>query len=283
MNLERKKRMKSKIFLVALVFLLVCQNVSFAADFEGKISRREIYVNSHEFENTDSLSQADLYFSKSIEELKKMAAQTGDDEAYSEEPADIYIKGEAFLINTLQDGQDTTIIFDSPSAKIITLMHEDKAALVMDMNQMGKMNEQMMEEMDPAPEMMEEKDLFSMESAGQTRTINGFACELYKGVDSEGDYSHMWIHKGYADVFNTLVTAFSKLDTQEDARVGKEEQFFRKIKGIPILTKTISMDELIIDEIMEISPQSVPEKMFTVPRDYKKMDMQEMMQHMMQQ
>lgn len=275
--------MKTKILLGALVCVLVCQTGSFAADFEGKISRREIFVYSHEFENTDTFSRADVFLSKSIEELKQMAAQTGEDEAYSEESADIYLKGDVFLINTLQDGQDTTIIFDSPSATITTLMHEDKTALVMDMNQMGKMNEQMMEEMNPAPEMMEEKDLFSMEPAGKTRTINGFACELYKGVDSEGDYSRMWIHKGYADVFHTMVTAFSKLDAGEDAPVDKEEQFFRKIKGIPILTKTISMDELIIDEIREISRQSVPEKMFAVPKEYKKMNMQEMMQQMMQQ
>ncbi len=64
-------------------------------------------------------------------------------------------------------------------------------------------------------EEMEGKDLFFMKSAGETKTINGFTCELYKGTNSEGGFTHMWIHKGYADAFESLSAAFSKLGELE--------------------------------------------------------------------
>ncbi len=283
--------MRVKIFLVSVAALLLWFNFAGAADFEGKISQQSIFVYAYELENVDSMAEAEKVFAKSNDQLRQMAAQSGDEEAYSEELADIYIKGDAFVVESREDGQRMTVIFDGQSSNITTLMHDQKMAMVTDMNAVEGMGDQMSrmmgEEMMDDEMMgyeMDEEDRFSMKSTGETRTINGFKCELYKGTDSEGDFSHMWIHRGYADVFETLIAAFSKLDASGAAsEMDKEEQFFKKIRGIPILTKSISMGDLNISEIKEISKQSVPKEMFKVPADYQKMDMQKMMDQQMKQ
>jgi hypothetical protein len=282
--------MNVKVFWVFLAALLLCFNSAGAADFEGKITQQAIYAAIYSLEDADSMAAADKVFAKTPAELRQMALESGDEEAYSEELVDIYIKDGAFLMNTSQDGQRATVIFNSGSSKVTTLIHDQKMAMVTDMTAAAEMEDQMAAAMGMNPEMtqemmadgMAEEDLFSMKPAGETRTINGFKCELYKGTDSEGDFCHMWIHKGFSDVFETLVTAFSGLD-RSDAGDDKETAFFKKIKGIPILSKTLSMGDVSINEIKSISRESVASDMFTVPADYKKMDMQEMMMMQMQQ
>ncbi|MEZ4568482.1 MAG: hypothetical protein R2860_16495 [Desulfobacterales bacterium] len=44
--------------------------------------------------------------------------------------------------------------------------------------------------------------------------------------------------------------------------------FSKKIKGVPILTKTLSMGEVNINEITAISREPVSSDMFKVPADY---------------
>ncbi len=283
--------MKAKIFLVSMTALLLCFNLSSAADFEGKISQQSTSVFSYELEDVSSMSEAEKIFSKSAAELKQMAAQSGDADSYSEAPADVYIKGKAMRIDTRQDGQRVSMLFDGRSNKMTTLQHDDKMAMVIDMDQMmhqaEEMREQMAQSMGVSPDMMEDgmpgKDLFSIKPTGETKTINGFKCELYKGTDSDGGFTHMWIHKGYADVFESMATAFSRLDAPEKSGQDKEEQFFRKVKGVPILTKSLSNGAFSIDEILKISKQSVSDDMLKVPADYKKTSMEEMMQQQMKQ
>ncbi len=261
-------------------------NFAAAADFEGKITQQAIFATIYALEDVDSMEAADKVFAKSAAQLKQMALESGDDENYSEEVVDIFIKGDAFLMNTSEDGHRATVIFNTKSSKIITLIHDQKMVMVTDMDAMEKMGDQMGMAMGSDPEMMvgdmAEEDLFSLKPTGETRTVNGFKCELYKGTDSEGDFYHVWIHKGFADVFETLITAFSGLD-KSSADEDKESAFFRKIKGIPVLTKTLSMGDVSINEIKSISREPVASDMFKVPADFKKMDMQQMMMQQMQQ
>ena len=278
--------MRMSVFLVSLAALLLCFNGASASDFEGKITQQAIYASIYSLEDVDSMAAADTVFSKTPAQLRQMALESGDEEAYSEELVDIYIKGDAFLMNTRQDGQRATVIFNTGSSKISTLIHDQKMVMVTDMNAAAEMENQMAAAMGMNPEMMAddigEEDLFSMKPTGETRTINGFQCELYKGTDSDGAFCQMWIHKGFSDVFESLITAFSELD-KSDAGDDKEAAFFKKIKGVPILTKTQSMGEVNINEITAISREPVSSDMFKVPADYKKMDMQEMMKMQMQQ
>jgi len=287
--------MRFKIFLVSMTALLLCFNLSSAADFEGKISQRSTSVFSYELEDVSSMPEAEKIFSKSVAELKQMAAQNGDPEAYSETLEDVYIKGKMMRIDTRQEGESVSMIYDGRSNKMTTLQHDEKMAMVIDMDQMMHQSEALSEQMaqsmgvspGAAPDMMDDempgKDLFSMKPTGETKTINGFKCELYKGTDSDGGFTHMWIHKGYSDVFESMATAFSRLDATDKSDQDKEEQFFRKVKGVPILTKRLSNGEFSIEEIVKISKQSVPDDMLKVPADYKKTSMQEMMQQQMKQ
>ncbi len=274
----------SKFFVLVFV-LLSLVSFAFSGDFEGKIMQKALYVSLDKMGDVSSMPQAEALFSKSIDELKQMAAKAGGNDAYSEQKIDIFVKGNKFRMDTQQKGQQVSIIYDTESDKMITLMHEKKMAMATGMGKMMQMGEQMGQSMGMAPGMMGKDkggDDFSMEATGKSKTINGFECKLYKGTDSSGDFTHMWIHEGYIDAFQRMLTSFGKMEKSKKQGMQKEEKFFKKVQGIPILTKSASKEDLNINEILNIAEQSVPADKFEVPDDYQTMDMQNMMQQQMQ-
>lgn len=175
--------------------------------------------------------------------------------------------------------------------QMITLQHDQKMAMVTSMDQMMKMGDQMGEAMGFSPEAMDmegeegdEEDSFSMKSTGQTKTINGFKCELFAGTDSDGDFAHIWVSKEQGSRAKNFIEALSemeKFDQEESEGTEKENEFFKELNGFPILTKSVSMDQLNINEVLEISDESVPDDIFQIPAGYQQMNMQQMMQQQM--
>ncbi|MEJ2636598.1 MAG: hypothetical protein P8184_15060 [Calditrichia bacterium] len=284
--------MRSKRFLflsLVLVAIFIFENSLLASGFEGKIVQKNISVSlspSAAPDESGFTQYANDLFSKSNLELKKMAESEGNE--YSEETAIIYMKGKNYRIDTNQEGQKVSIIYNLDTKKMTTLQWASKTAMVTDMEQMGKNMSQMMGQAqkqmgDMDNQGMEEDNQFSMKSAGETKTINNFKCELYEGKDSDGDYTHLWLTKDDKNLFDSFMPIFSELDNlmQTKLEQGKEEQFYREKQGVPVLTKSISGSGLNIDEITDISSENVPADMFAVPADFKEVNMQQMIQEQM--
>ncbi len=278
-------------YIVTVLFaMLFVPAMLFSQNFEGKMVERDVTFFQDGFRGLDWMDQAavaDQLFSKSVDELIKMA---GSDN-YEMDKATIYFKGGKYRVESESEGEKVVMIYNMDNQQVITLQPAQKMAMITSMDEIGNTMNQMMGQLDEMmgeessdEEMSGESDQFSMEAAGQKKTINGFSCELYKGRDDEGNYTHIWLEKGNADLWNsfkTFVTSMTQMNAEgEDS--DSEEKFFMENKGIPILTQTVTMDELEVHETVSLKEESVPDNYFEIPDGYQKLNMKEMMQQQMQ-
>ncbi len=273
----------SKFFMFSLLIagILFFNRAVLAAGFEGKIVEKDITVQLSAFPSVnpeDNSAVADNIFSKSTEELKKIAP-----EGFAENTATIYIKGKMYRVDSEQEGHKMSMIYDMTTHKMTTLQWDSKTAMVTNVDEINENVGNMMKQMPQTTEGEKKESDFSMKATGKTKTINGRKCALFEGTDSDGHFSHIWLDTGDEALFNSFIPIFTAMQDMggENKDNEKEEQFYRQEKGFPILTKTVNGDEVDIQETVEITKQSVSDDQFTIPAGFKEMNMQQMIQEQM--
>lgn len=277
------KALNSIVVVFMSLFLLTVSTGSLVAgDFEGTVKQRYSYFTLDDVPHEFSSEQAavDFIFSRSVEQLKSFVAENGGADLFEQQTTTIRIKGDRYRIDTSQEGQDVSLIYDLSNEKMITLQHAQKVAMETSMGEMmGMFDDMSDDDMDQT-----DRDQFSLQSTGKVKEIHGFQCREYVGTDEDGDYLQEWIHVDDIDWYASLVEAFQQMDMSgegESEEMGKEEAFYRKVGGLPILSKVVSMGDVNINEILSIKSQSVGDDMFAIPEGYKKVNMQQMMQMQM--
>lgn len=270
-------------FYVFAAGIFFYSGVSLSASFEGQIIEKDVTVPLSAFPNMDTENKeaigADL-FPKSNNELKKLAP-----EDYTENTSTIYIKGKYFRVDTENDGQKVSIIYDTNSHKMTTLQWAVKKAMVTSMDEINKQMKNMMQQAPQAMPGKKAEQNFSMNATGKTKMINGYKCELYEGTDSNGNYTHIWLDKGNGALFNSLLPIFTAMQDMsgEEGEGKKEAAFYQLHKGLPIFTQTVTEHNIQIEETMSIKNQPVSDDLFMIPTGFKEVNIQQMMEEQMQQ
>ena len=279
----------------------------FAAGFEGKIVNRQISIPLYSLMQQSPVDVpgsvnreklASQLFTKSPEELLKIAKSHGD---VVEHRSEIFLKGNKFRVDTEEDGEKISIIYNAETGEMITLLWGSKTAMVTSVkevsSQMSDMQKKMKEATGQYAEMMEkyqdqmknapaeQRDPFNMKPTGKTRMIHDYKCELFKGTDSDGNYTYLWLTRDDAALFNSFIKVFSAMEKIGDKKnaAGKEEEFYRENKGFQVLSESISRDEVEIDELLEVIRQNVPDSLLVIPPGFQKRNMQEIINQQMKQ
>lgn len=281
--------------MLVLLALSLLNSVAAASDFEGRIINRETVLkiawliedDLYDMDPEEKSRLIDKYISMSREELRKLTSEFEesefeDERVFSETMSEIMIKNNKIRIDSEEEGQKVSYIFDSANQVILMIRFEEKVYSKIDLRMMIEQQKKMIAEMQemlgmPDEEfekyMKTENRSISLNPAGKTKTINGFECDLYSGSDENGTVKQIWLSKkaeaGLVDVLLKFMELSSQLDEEGDD--ADEISLIKAHNGIPILTAKLDDEELTIDEIIEIKPESIPDTVFEIPADFKEM------------
>lgn len=300
------KKFHSRIYISgAILVLTILSRLAFAAGFEGKIVSRNITIplqlllQETRVEAAGTMNSEKLasqLFSKTPEMLLKAAHGEA-----SVHLMNIYVKGNKFRTDTEEKGEKISMIYDADTGEMITLVWSSKTAMVTSVkevnNQMNDMQKKMKEAMGQYAEMMENYQSqmenapsqqaapFNMKPTGKTKIIHDYKCELFKGTNSDGNYTYLWLTRDDAALFNSFIKVFSAMEKIGDKKksISKEESFYRENRGFQVLSESISRDEVEIDELLEVTRQNVPNNLLVIPPGFERQNMQEMMNRHMKQ
>jgi hypothetical protein len=168
----------------------------------------------------------------------------------------MYMKGSRLRMDSeAEDTGKLSMIFDHEKKKMTTLQHAGKAAIEMDLGQLGALGGQ------------KEKDLIAncnpklgatvclkqldFKRAGSEK-VNGFDCEIYEKKE-EGDggaqLTRLWHPKGMEEV--------------PSVRVIRKDSAGKLVQQI---------------DLLNLKAKAIPETVFAIPSDYQKRNMSAMMQ-----
>ncbi|MBN2365116.1 MAG: DUF4412 domain-containing protein [Calditrichaeota bacterium] len=283
---------KIKFFIMLIVFMI--SGTIPAEDFQGKIVYEDLSLMAEAFPSLRELEdfQSPEYreamkelFAKSPEELRKIAVKNSGKDYVETENSTIYIKGYLYRVDEMNEGENQSIIYDLKSNSMKIIRWDEKTVLTAPLNELDENLEQMLE-LPPEDMVMDtplEEDLFSMEPANQKTTIIGYECELYVGTNSEGEYTHIWL----TDQNQKLVNAYLRImniirdDFDSGQEPDSEDKFFTEKKGFEIRRYTGSSFSIDIEQVKEISEETVPDKLFKTPAGFVEISLQEMIEQEM--
>lgn len=280
--------------LIILSVFLFC-SLSRSAGFEGKIVNRDIslpiysFPSLNEIEDTESdafQSAVQKLFQKSPDELIQISRSNGGGDDIQESISTIYIKGNKYRIDSEEEGEKQSIIYDINTKSIDMVQWESKMVITSSLDELKEGFTEMLPTPPETemPEMTEENSKFSMKATGETRTINGYTCELYVGTNEDGDYTNLWLTSGNKDLFE----AFKNMMTVMEESLGKgklldeEDKFFIEKKSVDMLNLTASSFDINIQEMKDIKAQTLSTDLFEVPEGFEKISPREMMEQQME-
>ncbi len=280
-------------FIIIAVFLF--GSLARAAGFEGKIVNRDISIPAYAFpslgeiENTDSdayRSAVQELFKKSPDELKQMAQANGGGDDIQESISTIYIKGSKFRIDSEEEGEKQSIIYDLNTKSMNIIQWDSRVVITSSLDELKQGLNEMIPEIPEMenPDVSEEKSQFFMKAAGKTRKINGYSCDLYTGINDEGNYTNLWItseNQVLFDAFRNMITVMQE-SFEKGKMLGEEEKFFIEKKAVDILNMTASSFDIDIQEMKDIQAQSLSDDLFKIPAGFQKINAAEMMQQQME-
>lgn len=113
-----------------------------------------------------------------------------------------------------------------------------------------------------------------IEPLNETRVVNGVRCQGYRIRGPDG-LTIAWVSKEDA-ALHALYEGFSDLVRRMDPE-GTDPDLRLAPYGFPMLTYTISGDDVTIEETIAIEPGPVPDSEFALPAGYQRMSMLDMM------
>lgn len=124
-------------------------------------------------------------------------------------------------------------------------------------------------------------ELPELKKTSEQATINGLPCLRYL-AKGPGQAAELWAtaaHPGLRRAFDTLL---SEMKLGDLAGWQSEAWWRQAIAGVPILAKQISQrGGMHVLEITSIQPQAVAAAKFELPADYRKLDLQQLMQEIL--
>ena len=152
-------------------------------------------------------------------------------------------------------GDKSSVIIDTETGNMISLMHEQKMAMKMD----GAMMKAAQAAAAPAGEIPQPV------ATGQKEKIGDYECEIYT-LSNQGTETKMWIAKDYPgyDKLKTELAALKKMGGPAAANQ-------KDLPGMAIKTETKAGELTYVTTLVSLKSEPVDDKIFTPPADYKMM------------
>jgi hypothetical protein len=152
-------------------------------------------------------------------------------------------------------GDKNSVIIDTETGNMISLMHEQKMAMKMD----GSVMKAAQAAATPAGEVPQPV------ATGQKEKIGDYECEIYT-LNNQGTETKMWIAKDYPgyDKFKAELAALKKMGGAATANQ-------KDLPGMAIKTETKAGGITYVTTLVSLKEEKVDDKIFTAPADYKSM------------
>jgi hypothetical protein len=167
-------------------------------------------------------------------------------------PTTMYVKGP--LVRT-DSGTSSSIIMDTASGDMTTLMHEQKMMI--------KMNTEQLHALAKAAPGANAAAETKVTATGVKEKVDGYDCEIYTS-EAMGVVVKMWVAKDYPNVekLKEEMKVMTKL-----AAPGAPKQ--PEVPGIPLKTEFEQSGLKFTTRLVSISTDPVDDAKFAIPTDYK--------------
>jgi len=150
-------------------------------------------------------------------------------------------------------GSGTSVIIDTKSGQMTTLMHEQKMVITLDVKQLQAA---------AAPATPDAPAKTKITATGKKKQIQGYACEQYLAENGDTTVS-LWVAKDYPnyDVLKKQLAGLEKMNTsgfKQPEVPGMALQTEYTAKGLTFVTTVVSLQETTVDP-----------SIFEVPAGYK--------------
>lgn len=152
-------------------------------------------------------------------------------------------------------GDKSSIIIDTDTGNMITLMHEQKMSMKMD----GAMLKAAQAAATPAGEIPQPV------ATGQKEKIGDYECEIYT-LSNQGTETKMWIAKDYPG-YDKLKMELAAMKKMGGASAANQPD----LPGMAIKTETKAGGITYVTMLVSLKSEPVDDKIFTPPADYKMM------------
>ncbi len=152
------------------------------------------------------------------------------------------------------NGTETSVIMDSDTGDITTLMHEDKMVMTMS----GAVVKAAQANVPPV-----KIEPPKLTATGKKETVDGYECEIYT-LESGGSVATMWVAKSYPG-YEKLQKQLEPMTKMGSAGVKQPE-----IPGMTLKTETTSSGLKFVTTLVSLKEEKVDPAIFKVPANYKK-------------
>ena len=152
------------------------------------------------------------------------------------------------------NGTETSVIIDTKTGAMTTLMHEQKMAIKMDMAQLAAMA-------GASKPAAGSEAVGKLTATGKTQKIDGYACELYL-LENSGTQVSMWVTKDYPgyDKLKAELAALRNLNP------GGPKQ--PEVPGMTLRTEYTANGMTFVTSVVSLKEEKVDPKIFVVPANY---------------
>lgn len=254
------------LLLLPLLFLISCaeRGQTPGKGFEGKIVQRisvggDVMSALKEHDSTDVTGAGAQHSSNETGPSVEITMYSkGDKVAY-----DMTMLGFPIKMHTIVDR----------STRTITLLTPDKMAYVSDLHSIDKMRSKVDDSIESHHSILDSLEAHLPKATGQTKTINGLACEEYKTTIGGSDLT-MWVTQdSRLKFYDIMRDAF--LGKQRTGLGGMEEvlSILAPLLGdghVPVLTEFSKNGKVLLkSELVSLSEEPVDDEEVTVPSGYK--------------
>ena len=152
-------------------------------------------------------------------------------------------------------GDKHSVIIDTETGNMISLMHEQKMTMKMD----GAMMKAAQAAAAPAGEIPQPV------ATGKKEKVGDYECEIYT-LSNQGTETRMWIAKDYPG-YDKLKTELAALKKMGGAATANQKD----LPGMAIKTETKAGGITYVTTLVSLKEEKVEDKIFTAPADYKSM------------
>ena len=244
-------------------------------EFEGTITMRHLSVPVGALHRQTG-GEPDRLFSVELDRLAPVAEQV--------ENVTMYIKGSRMRTEGFGEaGEGAYMTVDWERGIFRTVQPSERTYLEWSLEDVERMQEEM-PDAEPRSENGDDPAVATeptIHPLNQTRIVSGIRCDGYE-VRTEGSITHAWVtqeHSAALRAFRNFLEQAQRMNPAEAAGARAPNALVANY-GFPMLTQTIhvsrggrAVGNYSVQEIVSVSPGSVPDRTFSAPAGYRKMSL----------
>lgn len=174
------------------------------------------------------------------------------------------LKGDRLRMDVPSPAGDSTVMMDTKSGEMITLLHEQKMMMKMNIKQAKAAAEAATKAGGPDLTKMTPK------ATGEKEKVGEWDCEIYSVDMGNGMVTRMWVAKNYPN-FKKIMAEMNKLNSAASVGMGLDASKL-DLGGMTVKTEAATPQGKIVSTLVSAKEGAIPDTDFDVPAGYKELE-----------